>query len=813
MTGLAQDFRYALRQFQTNRVFAIVSILVLALGMCASIAIFSFVDAALLKPLPYGDPDRVLMVTESSAVLPRAWLSYYNYLDWKKLNQVFSSLDVYHVTGYLLSTPGNAELVNAVRVSDGFFRTLEVTPILGRDFRTGEDLPGAPQTVLLSYATWQKRFGARKEVLGESVTLNGVPYTIVGVLPATFQFSPQLSYSVRGDAEFWTTLHANDYCGHHRGCHNLIGIGRLKKGITVETARANIKAIAAQLEIQYPSDNRGQTSFVEPLAQALVADIRPVLLALFGGAGLLLLIACLNVSTLLLVRSEGRKREIAVRGALGASRLRLLRQFMVDGVVLVTAAIGLGLLAAKAAMRVLVSLISKEMLAGMPYLSGLGLHLHVIAFAASISIVSLVLFTFVPVLRLPLSQIREDLAEGRRGYAGTLWRRFGANLVTIELAVAVVLLVGAGLLGKSFYHLLHVDPGFNPDHLATVTVFSGSSYFKDEQQIALARRIMDRVRSLPGIRSVGITNILPVGGNGDHTWWIRIVGRPYSGEHDEVNERSVSTEYFSTMQARLLRGRYFSENEDATKPRVVLINKGLARKYFPGEDPVGKQIGDLQLTPDSIAEIIGVVEDVKDGPLDSEVWPAVYHPFNQSPDDYFSVLARTSQNEQSVLPGLVAAIHQLDPGLATLDESTMADRIGNSPSAYFHRSSAWLVGGFAGMALLLGVIGLYGVIAYSVSRRTREIGVRMALGAQRRAVYELIMKEAVRLTAIGVVGGLIASVGAAVLIRGLLFGVQSWDIATLVSVSAVLSFFALLASYIPARRAAKVDPMAALRHE
>jgi macrolide transport system ATP-binding/permease protein len=804
MTSVVQDLRYALRQLRKSPGFATVAILVLALGMCASIAIFGFVDAALLKPLPYGDPSRLLMVTESSAAFPRAYLSYYNYLDWKKLNQVFSSLDVYHVTGYLLSTSTNAELVRAVRVSDGFFRTLEVTPVLGRDFRPGEDLRQAPQTVMLSYATWQKRFGGRRDVIGKSVTLTGIPYTIIGILPASFQFAPQ------GDAEFWTTLHASEWCDLHRGCHNFVGIGRLKDSVSVESARANMKTIASQLEIQYPSDNRGQTSFVEPLGQVLVSDIRPVLLALFGGSGLLLLIACVNVSSLLLARSEGRKREIAVRGALGASRLRLFRQFMADSLVLVVSGTALGLLSAKGAMRILTSFISKDMLAGMPYLSGLGLHRDVIAFTATISVVCLLLFTLTPVLRLPLSQIREGLAEGGRGYTGTLWRRFGANLVAVELAVAVVLLVGSGLLGKSFYRLLHVDLGFNPDHLATVTVFAGPK--KDEQQIALARNIMNRVRSLPGVKSVGITNTLPVSSNGS-TWWIRIVGRPYSGEHNEVNERSVSTEYFSTMQARLLRGRYFTENEDATKHRVVLINEALARKYFPGEDPVGKQIGDLQLTPDSIAEIIGVVEDVKDGPLDSEVWPAIYHPFNQSPDDYFSVLARTSQNEQSVLPGMVAAIHELDPGLATLDEFTMLDRIGNSPSAYLHRSAAWLVGGFAGMALLLGVIGLYGVIAYSVSRRTREIGVRMALGAQRGAVYELIMKEAARLTAIGIVGGLFASLGAGALIRGLLFGVQPWDIATLVCVSAVLSFFALLATYIPARRAAKVDPMVALRYE
>jgi predicted permease len=807
MNIVSQDIRYALRQLRKTPGFAFTSILILAMGVCASVSIFGFVDAALIKPLPYPNPTRLVDVTESAPMFPRADLSYPDYLDWKRLNQVFSSMDIYSGTGYLLRTPTGTEPVPATRVSDGFFRTLQITPVLGRDFYAGEDLPAAPKTVMLSNATWQKRFGGRKDVIGETVTLSGVPFTITGVLPETFQFAP------RGNSEFWTTLHASDSCSLRRSCHPFNGIGRLKDGVSVETARANMKAIARQLELQYPADNRDQGAFVAPLSDVIVKDIRPILFLLLGGAGLLLLIACVNVSSLLLVRSESRRREIAVRGALGASRIRLIRQFTAEGLVLVGAGSIVGLASAQLVIQILMRLISKDMMAGMPYLTGLGLSLHALAFAVAISLGATVLFSITPTLRLPLTKIREDLNEGGRGYAGTLWRRLGANLVVVELAIAVVLLVGAGLLGKSFYHLLHVEIGFRPDHLATLSVaLSKTTYEKDEQQVAVTQQIVSRIASLPGVESVGITNVLPVSFNGNTTW-IRIVGRAYNGEHNEVNERDTSSALFTTIRAQLLRGRYFTEADDASKPRVAIINKTLARQYFPGEDPIGKKIGDTDLSPKSIAEIVGVVDDVKDGSLDAPIWPAIYYASNQDPDTYFSLVVRTSQAEASVLPSLVATVHGIDPGIGTMDEATMAGRIDNSPAAYLHRSSAGLVGGFAFLALLLGVIGLYGVIAYSVSQRTREIGVRMALGAQRASVYQLIMREAAWLTGVGIVVGLVCSVGAATLIRGLLFGVRSWDVATLGVVAVTLAISALLASYIPARKAAQVDPMVALRYE
>ena len=804
---LLQDVRYGLRMLRKSPGFTTVAVLTLALGMGATLAIFAFVDAALIKPLPYEDPNRLVGVTESIAMFPRANLSYPDYLDWKRLNSVFSSMDVWTGTGFLLVTPSGTQTALGARVSDGFFRTLGITPKLGRNFVSGEDLLAAPRTVMLSYEGWQKWFGGRTDVLGQAITLSGDSYTIIGVLPRDFQFAP------RAEAEFWTTLHASGSCDLKRSCHTLDGIARLRDGISVPRALADMKSIAAQLEKEYPDSNRGQGASVMPLSDVIVGDIRPILLVLLGGAALLLLIACVNVSSLLLVRSEIRKREIAVRHALGASSRRLVRQFVTEGLLLVAIGSTLGLLSAQWAMQLLMRLIPAGLMAGMPFLQGLGLNFHVLSFACGVSLLAAAVFSFTPVSRLSLSEMREGLTEGGRGSAGTLWRRFSSNLVVVELATAMVLLVGAGLLGKSIYRLLHVNIGFRPDHLALVYVVAPEArYGKDEQAVALARQVVSRISNLPGVKSVGIASRVPLSGNGN-TDWIRFVGRSYHGEHNEVNQRNVSSAYFTTLQAKLLRGRYFVDTEDALKPNVAIINQKLARVYFPGEDPIGKRIGDDDLTPKSVKEIIGIVDDINEGSLDSDVLPTVYYPFNQTPDTFFGVVVRTSQAEQSMFSTLDTTIHQIDPDIGVGGQSIMTQRIDDSQSAYLHRSSAWLVGAFATLALLLGVLGLYGVIAYSVSQRTREIGVRMALGAQRKSVYQLILGEAARLIGAGIVVGLVCSVAAARLVRGMLFGVQPGDIPTLAAVAAVLAVSALVASYIPARRAMSVDPAVALRYE
>ena len=801
-----QDLRFAIRQLRKNAGFALTAIVILTLGIGASVAIFAFVDAALLQPLPYRDPGRLVNLFESNTLGPKFHLSYLDYLDWQKFNKVFRSVDIYGNNGFNLKTPAGAQRVDGARVSEGFFRTLGVAPVLGRDFHAGEDQPGAPATVLLNYATWQKRFGGRPDVLGQTATLDGVSYAIVGVLPREFHFA------LAEPSEFWTTLRADGSCEKHRGCHNYWGVARLKDGVSAAAALANVVTIAQQLQKQYPDSNTDRAGYLLPLTEAIVGDIRPILWVLLSGAGLLLLIASVNVASLLLVRSESRRREIAVRGALGASRSRLIRQFVTEGLVLAAAGSVLGLASAYGSMQLLPMLIPKDMMARMPYLLGLGLNLHVLIFAAVISIGAGVLFSVTPTLRLPLSEIGKGLTDGGRGAAGTTWRRFGSNLVVIELAAAMVLLVSAGLLGKSFYRLLHVNTGMEPDHVAAIQVVAPeSTYAKDEQRIVLERQVLGRAAALPGVTSVGITSDLPVS-DGDGVTTFRILGRPYHGETNEVNDRQVSAGYFATLHARLLRGRYFAETEDASKPRVTIVNEALAKKYFPGKDPIGQRIGNDTLEPNSLREIVGVVDDIKEGPLDM-IRPAYYDPFNQSAQSDFAVVVRTSQEEQALLPVLAAAIHQIDPGIATYGAVTMSERIHDSPSAYLHRSSAYIVGGFAALALLLGVVGLYGVIAYSVSQRTREIGVRMALGAQRGTVYQLILKEAAWLIALGIAAGLLCSIAAATLTRKLLFGVGAWDVSIFVAVAVVLAVAAMLASYLPAHRAASVNPVEALRAE
>lgn len=804
---LLQDIRYSLRQLRRSPGFTATAILMLALGIGACVAIFAFVDAALIQPLPYANPARLADVAEHGASFSRSNLSYLDYVDWKRLNKVFSSLEVYTGSGYLLKTPTGVEPVPAARISDGFFRALGVRPILGRDFYSGEDQPNAAATVILTYGAWQRLFGGRKDAIGQTVTLSETPTTIIGVLPEDFQFAP------RGSAELWTTLHQLSNCEKRRSCHNLYGIGRLKDGVSFKTAQTEMATIAKQLEIQFPGSNRDQGAHIAPLSDLIVGTIRPILLVLLAGACLLFLIACINVASLLLVRSESRRREFAVRSAVGASAGRLARQFITEGLVLVSVGTLSGLLIGTVAMRLMLSLVSKNMLSSMPYLNHLSIGSHVLGFTMVIAFLSAAVFSLTPMLRLPTASMREALNEGDRGSVGTLWRRMGANLVVLELTIAVVLLVAAGLLGKSFYRLLHVDLAFDPSNLATVIVeLPEQTYNKSETIKAITHKIIDRVAALPGVTSVGTTNELPATYNGN-TNWIRIVGHPFHGEHNEINSRQISSGFFNTIRASLVRGRFITDQDDSTRSRVSVINKAFAEKYFPGEDPIGKKYGNGDLNPDSLREIVGIVDNIRESSLEEDIWPAEYTPANQEADSELILVARTSGDDKSLLPALSAAIRQIDPGIGTTNEQTMLQHINNSQTAYLHRSAAWLVGGFAALALLLGVVGLYGVIAYSVSQRTREIGVRMALGAARATVYQLILKEAGRLTIVGIIAGILCSIASTSFLRKLLFGVRSWDLATLAAVIFLLGLAALLASFIPAHRAASINPVEALRSE
>jgi len=802
LESVLSDIRFAFRQLMRNPGFACTGMLTLALGICASVSIFAFVDAALIRPLPYSRPTQLVGLFESTPSGPRFHLSYPDFADWKKMNRVFSSLEAYDDNAWLLATPGGVQEAQGGMVSTGFLRTLGVAPILGRDFRDGEDEPSASGTVLLSYATWQKRYGGRRDIVGQVITLSAKPYTVIGVLPAGFHFAPV------GTTEFWTPLEA--YPNGDRGSHGLMAIARLREGISIEAATANMQAIASQLASQYPDADGGRGATVVPLSEVIVGNTRALMLMLLSGAGLLLLIACVNIANLLLVRAEARRREIALRGALGASRARLARQFVTESLILAGLGCGLGLAGAALIIRLLIRLIPSAMMRGMPYLQDLGLSGTSWLMAGSVAVIIGLLLAGVPMLRLSPRRNVPVVLDGR-GFAGTLWRKLGGNLVVVELATAMVLLSGAGLLVKSFRHLLQTETGIRPDHVVTLHIgLARASYSKDEQVRALAQRLLEETRRLPGVQSVAIAHSLPVGSIGGNTTF-SIVGRPTSGPPNEVNQREVSADYFTTLGARLVRGRFFGEEEDASKPKVAILNRGMATLYFPHEDAIGKRITFDPGAPST--EIVGIVEDVKEGPLDRTTRPVMYVPFAQNPENSFHLIVRGAQSEPSMIAAMEGMVHGVDPGILLTEGQSMTERIEQSPAAYVHRSSAWLVGGFAVLALILGAMGLYGVLAYSVSQRTREIGIRMALGAQRSTVYRLVLGEAGWLTLWGIGAGVVCSAGAANLLRGMLFGVGTWDLATMASVAALLGLTALLASYMPVRRAASVDPVEALRAE
>jgi predicted permease len=805
LDNLAGDVKFAFRQLFKNPSFAVTAILVLALGLGASTAIFAVVDGALIKPLPYKGPKQLVSIFETVTGCPLCNSSYQNFRDWQRMAHSFRALEVWGYSRYSIQISGGTESVEGARVSDGFFRTLGVAPILGRDFYTGEDRPGASRTVLLSYAAWQKRFEQDRSVVGKVVSLDDVNYAIIGVLPKNFHFAP------RGEAEFWTALNEPTGCDKRRACHGLFGIGSLKDGVAPSAASDEMETIAAQLARQYPDSNRGYGAVALPLSESIVGAIRPVLLALMTAVGLLLLIACVNVTGLLLLRSEGRRREIAVREALGATSSRLVKQFVTEGLLLVAAGIIPGLAGAYAAMRLLPKMIPANRIDAMPFLLDLGINQHVIAFAAGISLLSAILFALAPALRVGNRSLRDGLSEGGRGYAGTVWTKLGSKLVIVELATSLVLLLGAGLLAKSLYMLMHVNMGFRADHLSSVLVEVPKSYKTDAQVMALEKALLNRSENLPGAVSAGFTVSKPIR-SWDLGTFIVVPGSADPTLRYDVPERAVSAGYLSMLGAKIVRGRYFTEAEDdPAKPRIVIVNQTLAKQLFADGNAIGKSIA-YSGSGDSM-QIVGVIEDIKEGQLDTPSRGVIYVPFNQNSSGSFELMVRSSQAAQAMLPMLVNAVHETDAGIATSYGQTMSEVIEDSNAAYLHRSTAWLVGGFALIALILSIVGLYGVVAYSVAQRAREIGVRMALGAQRAAIYRLILGQAAWLTLIGLITGIVCSIGTSMFLRTLLFGVKAWDVSALAGAIVLLALASLVASFLPARRAASVDPADALRAE
>jgi predicted permease len=815
--NLRKDLGFAIRQLRKNPGFTCTAIFVLALGTGASLAIFAFVDAALIKPLPYRDTGNLMAVYETSVTFQRSTLSYPDYLDWKQRNRTLRALEVYQQNPFVLTTTAAAQPVRGARVSAGFFRTLGAVPVLGRDFEPSDDSPSAPRVALLSYGTWQQQYGSRRDVVGQRAILDGFPHVVIGVLPRQFHFAPL------GRPDFWIPLQATGQCDLNRKCHRLYGVARLDDGVSWQAALSNLKTITEELEKQYPDSNRDRGVSLLPLAEAITGTIRPMLLVLLGGAGLLLFISSVNITGLVLLRSQNRQREIAVRTALGASFGRLIAQFATEALALAIGGGALGVALASVTIERLQNLVPDSFRTRLPFLDGLDVNGHIWIAAAVIGTLVVLLLSLPPCIGIGRSDLRTGLAEASRGSAGTVWRRFGSHLVVVELATAMVLLAGAGLLSKSLYRLMLVDLGIQPEHLVTIEVDAPRNVYSClavnckssptiPNVVALTRRIEADVRKLPGAISVGmVVNGVPVTSNGNTTWF-HIQGRPWHGEHYDAPEREVTPDYFSTLGARLLGGRYFNEGDGESAPQVTIVNREFARTYFPNEDPVGKQIVEHSGSGVTIP-IVGVVEDIREGPLDVPIPPVLYFPFEQRIYTAFALVVRAAGGEQGLLPAMVAAIRKIDAGIVTRDGATMIERIQDSQSAYMHRSLAWLVGGFAAVALLLSVVGLYGVVTYSVNQRNREIGIRTALGASRGSIYLMILSEAGWLIGLGAAVGIGLSIAAASLMRGLLFGVRSWDVPTLSVVAGLLGVVALVASLIPARRAAAVDPVESLRAE
>jgi macrolide transport system ATP-binding/permease protein len=820
-----QDLRFAFRQLLKHRGFACTAVTVLSLGIAGSVAIFGFVDSALIKPLPYRDPSRLVTVFSARPDLAhgqtRGSVSYLDFIDWRTGTRAFDHIAAYDVRGgFTLTLPSGPERVSGLRVTSGFFRTLGVTPALGREFLSDEEGRSAPPTVVLSHSAWQRRFGGRADILGRTITLQspwlsgGEPHAVIGVLPPDFHFA------LAAHAEFWATIRGPQPCWDVRGCRSLEAVARLAPDVSMQMATAEMTSVIEQLRAEYPAHHRNpEIGKLVPLRDVVLGNVRPMLLMFLSGAALLLVIACMNVLSLFLARSESRTQEIALRHALGASSARLVMQFATEAFVLAAIAAAFGLLLAGWGMQLLTSLLSADMISRMPYLQAVGLNFRLVSLACVVSLIAALAFALTPVVRMPIFRTPAGLNEGSRTSAGVHWRRWGAHLVVAELAIAVVLLVVAGLLGTSLFRLLHVDPGFTVPGLFTssvtpVTVQSRgtdpAADAKDEQPGALGRRVAERLAALPAVDAVGYADLLPLGPAlaPSSTFWVR--GR---AEDEQLKEdwpvRRVSAGYFNALRATLLRGRHFTEEEVASVRPVMIINETAARRYFAGDDPIGRWIA-FGSAASPAREIVGIVADIKEGPPETPAHPSAYVPFDQTG---FALVIRTRQDEVALAPSLAAAIREIRSDALIGRLATMSERMNRLPSTSLQRASASLVGGFAAMALVLSIVGLYGVVAYSVGQRNREIGVRMALGAQRTSVYRLILGEATWLVGLGTALGIIGAVIAAMLMRRLLFDVQWWDPVTFVAGTFVLVISALMASYVPARRAASVNPIEVLRAE
>ena len=822
MHKMWQDLRYGVRMLLKNPGITFVVILALALGIGANTAIFSVVDAVLLRPLPYPESDRLVFLNETSKSMDEISVSYPNFTDWRNQNQSFEKIGVYNRSSYNLTGAGEAERIVTGQMSADLFAALRVNPALGRLYTNDEDKPGAAPVVVLSYPLWQRRFGGQTGILNQPLTLNGKSYTVIGIMPAGFQFPTRV--------EMWVPVGqlSGEPRWQQRGNHpGLYGVARLKPGVTFPQAKAEMDNIASNLEKQYQDSNAGNGIGVRPLLEIFTSDIKRALWVLFAAVAFVLLIACANIANLLLARAQSRQKEMAIRSAMGAGRWRIARQLLTESVLLALIGGSLGMLFARWGIA-LIMYISPD---AIPRAKEISLDWRVLAFTIGLSFLTGILFGLVPALQAGVVDVHETLKETGRGTSGKHWLR--SSLVIAEVATTLVLLVGAGLMIRSFYRLQNVNPGFSYDHLTSFSVaLPRKKYENNEQREQFYNRLLENLRGLPGVEATAAASGLPLGNNGWQTSFTVDGQPPPPRDQTPLMEACLVTpDYFRAMNIPLKSGRYFNDHDDRSalvgkdlsklsEPErevaalnAIVIDEEFARRHWPNEDAVGKRIRLGGVDPTNpLLTIVGVVGRVKmEGLATDSKRVQGYFPYAQIPSSGMTVILKAAGDPNQLIAAVRQQIKQIDPDQPIYSIRSMDDIRAESVAP--ERLNLTLLSLFAGIALVLAIVGIYGVMSYTVTQRTHEIGIRMAIGAQPRDVFRMVIRQGMMLALIGVVCGLVGAFGLTRLMASMLFGVEPTDPATFAAIAVLLTGVALIACYVPGRRATKVDPVVSLRYE
>ncbi len=808
MENLFQDLRYGIRVLLRKPGFTAIAVIALSLGIGANTAIFSAVNAILLRPLPYHEAERLVWLWEQNLAsdIQEESISFPNFSDYREQNHVFEDVAAFTRWRPVLTTDGEPERILAEQVSASLFSVLRVEAAAGRTFFPEEDQPGKNNVVVLSHGLWERRFGSDKDVIGKTITLNGNPHTVVGVMPGDFRHPAP---DARRPTELWTPL-GMDASRVHRRLDILNVIARLKPGVSTEQARAEMETISARLDRQYPDTNAGWVVTIIPLHERFVGDVRPAMLVLLGAVAFLLLIACANVANLLLVRSTVRHKEIAIRRALGATRGRLIRQFLTESLLLAVAGGLLGTLLAVLGINLLIALSPGDI----PRIGEASLDVGVLGFTLGLSLLTGIIFGLAPALEASNPDLNESLKEGGKNPGpGAGGARLRSLLMIFEVSMALILLICAGLMIKSFLSLQQVNPGFNPERVLTVELALPRSKYKENNQVlSFYKEVVSRVESLPGVQAAAAVSALPLGG-GVSVLNLEVEGRqqPPAGHVIGAESQVVSPSYFRTMGIPLLKGRLFTDQDVEDAPGVIVINDVMADRYWPNEDPIGKRISLVDARTGPWLTVIGVVANVHQVTLDSEPYPQMYEAYSQNPGWGAALVVRTASDPMGIISAVRTQVSALDKDQPLYNVRTLEQVYADSVSR--QRFNMLLISIFTAVALALAGVGIYGVISYSVSHRSHEIGIRMALGARQVDILKMVIEHGLKLALVGVGIGLVAAFVLTRVMSSLLYGVSAIDPFTFATGTIVLIGVAVMACYVPARRATKVDPMIALRYE